>query len=84
MNFSIKDTVALQDILMSVYCQNETDKEVIELLCFARNVAEKVAEYFKSTHNKVEFYRCILADKSLVGTMGYECLKKHYYYLMED
>lgn len=84
MKMTIKDTVALQDVLTAEYCHNEIDKEVIRYLCFARNVAEKVAEHYQKTNNKVEFYRSILADDSLKGTEGYKCLEKHYYYLKEQ
>lgn len=82
MNFSIKDTLTLKDKLMTTYCDNELDEEIITWLCFARNVAEKVEVHYNNTNNKVEFYRSILADKSLTGTEGYKCLYKHYPYLM--
>lgn len=82
MDFSIKDTLTLKDLLMSSYCQNEADEEIINWLCFARNVAEKVAIHLNNTNNKVEFYRSILSDTSLSETEGYKCLYKHYHYLM--
>ncbi len=84
MEFSIKDTLTLKDLLMSVYCQNDADKETIDWLCFACNVAKKVSEHFNNTNNKVEFYRSILSDKSLKGTEGYKCLYKHYHYLLDN
>ena len=78
----IKDTVVLQDAIMERYAHNNYDEEIIRTLCFARNIAEKVAFHFNNTNNKVEFYRSVMNDKSIAFSEGYKALIKYYSYLM--
>lgn len=78
----IKDTVVLQDAIMQRYAHNSHDEEIIRTLCFARNIAEKVAYHFNNTNNKVEFYRSVMNDNSIAFSEGYKALIKYYSYLM--
>lgn len=78
----IKDTVVLQDAIMQRYAHNNHDVEIIRTLCFARNIAEKVAYHFNNTNNKVEFYRSVMNDNSIAFSEGYKALIKYYSYLM--
>lgn len=78
----INGMVSLQDVIMEKYAHSTCDEEIIKTLCFARNIAEKVAFYFYNTNNKVEFYRSILNDKSIAFSEGYQTLEKYYSYLM--
>lgn len=82
MKLSIKQTIDLQDKITITYGDTEKDIEIIRALCFARNIAEVVADHFEKTHNKTEFYKSILNDKSISFSVGYEAVKKEYGYLL--
>lgn len=84
MQLTIKDTITLEAILMKKFCENDNDAKIIQHLCFARNVAEKVAEHYHNTKDKQDFYRSILNDKSLGFSLGYQTLKEMYPNLIDD
>ncbi len=77
---NIKQTIAFENVLQ-VYNDNEMDNSIIKNICFATNIAEKVAVHFNNTFNKVEFYRAILNDDTLKNTMAQDEVKKHYGFL---
>lgn len=78
------DTLKLERALMKRYGNTPQDKECIKHLCFARNVAERVAVHYNNTKNKEDFYAAVLCDKNLETAWGYATVEKYYSYLVNN